>query len=75
MYYFNFVEKMGNFNFVPVKIVIDYKNLLNFKSFVVYFDFVSMGSSEYSFYKILLFMIYLHSYNYVLRNYFYVIFV
>ena len=39
---------MGNFHFVPVKIVVDLENLLKLKSFVVYFDFVSMDNSEYS---------------------------
>ena len=74
LYYFYFVEKMGNFQFAFVRIVVDRLNLLNLKSVVVYFDFVSMSSSEYSYKKVLLFLMYLHSSNYVLRNYFYVMF-
>ena len=47
--YLYYVEKMGNFQFVLVRIVVDYRNLLNLKSVVVFFDFVNMSSSEYSY--------------------------
>ena len=43
-YYFYFVEKMGNFHFVLVRIVVDHENSLNLKSVVVYFDFVKRRS-------------------------------
>ena len=49
LYYIYYVEKMGNFQFVLVRIVVDYRNLLNLKSVVVFFDFVNMSSSEYSY--------------------------
>ena len=38
---------------------------------MVYFVFVSMKRSAYSYWNILVFLIYLHSYNYVQQNYFY----
>ena len=38
-YCFYFVEKMGNFHFVLVRIMIDHENLLSLKSVVVYSDF------------------------------------
>ena len=37
LFYFHFVEKMGNFHFVFVRIVVDHENLLNLKSFGVCF--------------------------------------
>ena len=49
MYYFYFVEKMGNFHFALAKIVVDHLNLLSLKLVVVYFDFVNVSSSEYSY--------------------------
>ena len=42
MYYFYFVEKMGTFHFVLVRIVVDHENLLKLKSAVVYSDIVQM---------------------------------
>ena len=42
LYYFYFVEKMGNFRFALVRIVADHENLLCLKSVVVYFDFVQI---------------------------------
>ena len=45
LYDFYFVEKMGNFPFVLVTIVVDHENLLNLKSVVVYFDFVKRNLS------------------------------
>ena len=49
LYYFYFVEKMDNFHFVLVRIVVDHDNLLNLKSFVVYFDLIIKSNLEYSF--------------------------
>ena len=57
-----FVEKSCNFHFDLVKIVVDHSNLLSLKLVGVYFEFVNMSSSEY----LVLFLIYLHNYNYVL---------
>ena len=42
LYYFYFVEKMSNFQFVFVRIVVDHENLLILKSVVVYSDFVKI---------------------------------
>ena len=42
---------------------------------MVYFGFVNMSIFEYSYLKVLLFLIYLHRYNYVLQNCFYVMIV
>ena len=74
LYCFYFVEKMGNFHFVLVRIVLNHENLLNLKLVVVYSDFLIMSSSEYSYWKVFVVLTYLHSYNYVQRNYFYVMF-
>ena len=49
LYYFYFVEKMDNFHFVPVRIVVDHENLLNLKSFVVYLDCEKRSSLKYLF--------------------------
>ena len=46
LYDFYFVEKMCNFHFVIVGIVVDHENLLNLKLFVVYFDFAKRRSFE-----------------------------
>ena len=46
LYYFYFVEKIGNFHCIPVKILVDHENLLKLNSFVVYFDSVK-SSFEY----------------------------
>ena len=46
--FFYFVEKMGNFHFVVVKIEVDHENLLNLILVVVYFEFVNISSSECS---------------------------
>ena len=42
LYYFYFVEEMGNFHFVLVRILVDHENFLSLKSVVVYFDFVQI---------------------------------
>ena len=47
--YFCFVEKMRNFHYVLERIVVDHGNLLNLKSFLVYFEFVKISKFEYSF--------------------------
>ena len=44
-----FVEKMGNFHFFFVTIVVDDENLPNLNLFMVYFDFVKRSSFEYLF--------------------------
>ena len=41
---------------------------------VAYFGFVSISSFGYLYQMVLLFLVYLHGQNYVLRNYFYVMF-
>ena len=38
LYYDYFVDKMGNFHFVLVRIVVHYENLLNLKFFAIYFE-------------------------------------
>ena len=74
-FYFYFVEKLDNFHFDLVRIVVDHESLLNLKSFVVCFDFVNISNFEYSSEKILLFLVNLLSYTYVLQNYLFVMFV
>ena len=49
LYYFYLVEKMGNFLFVFVRIVVDHENSLSLKSVVVYFFFVRGRIFEYLF--------------------------
>ena len=49
LFYFYFVEKMGNFHFVLLRIVVDHENSLSLKSVVVYFDLVKIKSFEYLF--------------------------
>ena len=49
LFHFSFVKKKGNFYHVLVMVVVDHENLLNLKSFVVYFDIVKRRNFEYLF--------------------------